>query len=139
MSKLRSNLIRLASTLEGQDRKNVLALLKPQWKTVTLDASALAAAQGVKFVYLTKGVGGRMGTFARFEAHRYLNEPDEWAGMISRRGEPYNWRKARTYTTSQILRMFQTQGGGTITMEVTEDGRGGTGRAFVTDTNIFGG
>lgn len=79
----------------------------PRWQEVpSLDATLLAKAQGVKFMYMTKGPG----TFAGFEAHRYLDPPDEWAGQRLRGGVRYNAQRAKTYSSSQILALFQ-QGG----------------------------
>ena len=90
-----------------------------------LDAATLAAAQGVKFMYITpSGFGG-------FEAHRYRDPADGWAGQVLRAGSSYDWRRAKSYTDKRILRMFQSKGG------MLGGSEGGPGEAYITRVSIW--
>jgi len=128
-AQLRKAIIRLAHENPDGIRKHLLPLVKeaatPRWETVRLDAATLAAAQGVKFMYITpSGFGG-------FEAHRYRDPADGWAGQVLRAGSSYDWRRAKSYTDKRILRMFQSKGG------MLGGSEGGPGEAYITRVSIW--
>lgn len=129
---LRATALRIASELPVGDptrRKLLAALAKralktPRWRAVWLNASTLGAAQGVKFMYTTPS------GFRGFEAHRYIDPAEGWAGHITLTGK-FNGRKAQGYTDAQILRLFAK--GGMLGGE-----EGGADQAYVTETAIWG-